>query len=249
MKLFTATFITLLIWNVSVSAQDRYETIAISNDLLLIKLSENAYVHVSYSELPEFGRFPSNGLLLINDGEAFLFDSPVNNEQTEELVSWIADSLKVKLIGFVPNHWHEDCMGGIAYLHSIGVKSYAHQMTIDLAKSKNLPLPQNGFKEPTILKLGDIEIHCEFLGAAHSLDNIVVWIPSEEILFPGCIAKAVQSTGLGHTADGDLTEYPKTLDKILNKYKTAKIVITGHGPIGGMELVEHTKMLCDKVAK
>jgi len=40
-------------------SQQVFDTIHISPDLELIKLSENAYVHVSYSTLPEYGRISS----------------------------------------------------------------------------------------------------------------------------------------------------------------------------------------------
>jgi metallo-beta-lactamase class B len=76
---------------------------------------------------------------------AFLFDTPVTEAQIKDLVTWIRDSLKLKIVGFVPNHWHKDCIGGLAYLQSLKIKSYANQKTIDIAKAKHLPVPVFGF--------------------------------------------------------------------------------------------------------
>jgi metallo-beta-lactamase class B len=230
----------------SVFSQTNYPTIKVSPDIELIKLSDNAFVHVSYSELPKYGRFASNGLILINGGEAFLFDTPMTDSLTKDLVSWIKDSLKVKLVGFMPNHWHADCMGGLGYLQSIGIKSYANRMTIDIAKSKKLPVPAHGFKDSLQIPLGDKTIQCYYLGAAHSLDNIVVWLPSERMLFAGCMVKSLDSKNLGNIADGDLAAYPKTIDKVIKKFPDAKIVIPGHGSIGGLDLLHHTKKLAEK---
>jgi len=224
-------------------SQDNYKRIKISIDIELIKLSENAYVHVSYSDFPKFGRFPSNGLIFINGSEAFLFDTPATDSLTMDLVSWIKDSLKLKIVGFVPNHWHNDCIGGLEYLKNQKIESYANQMTIDIAKANNLPVPANGFKDSLLLQLGDKLIKCYYFGAAHSLDNIVVWIPSEQILFPGCMIKSVNSKDLGNTVDGDLIAYPKTIDKLIDRFPMAKIVIPGHGQFGGFELIMHTKEL------
>jgi metallo-beta-lactamase class B len=224
-------------------SQNNYKRIKISNDIELIKLSENAYIHVSYSDFPKFGRFPSNGLIFINGNEAFLFDTPATDSLTMDLVSWIRDSLKLKIVGFVPNHWHNDCIGGLVYLKNQRIDSYANQMTIDIAKANNLPVPANGFKDSLQLQLGDKLIKCYYFGAAHSLDNIVVWIPSEQILFPGCLIKSVNSKDLGNIVDGDLIAYPKTIDKLINRFPTAKIVIPGHGQFGGYELIKHTKEL------
>jgi metallo-beta-lactamase class B len=62
------------------------ESIRISKDIELIKLSDHVYIHVSYSELPGFSRFPSNGLIYIDNGKGFLFDTPVTDSLTKELV-------------------------------------------------------------------------------------------------------------------------------------------------------------------
>lgn len=240
-------FIIVLIFIVLIHyngfSQNNYKRIKISDDIELIKLSENAYVHVSYSELPKFGRFSSNGLIFINGKEAFLFDTPATDSLTMDLVSWIKDSLKLKIVGFVPNHWHSDCIGGLGYLNNQKIESYANQMTIDIAKANNLPVPANGFKDSLQLQLGDKVIKCYYFGAAHSLDNIVVWITSEQILFPGCMIKSVNSKDLGNIVDGDLIAYPKTIDKLMERFPAAKIVIPGHGPFGGYELIKHTKEL------
>jgi metallo-beta-lactamase class B len=224
-------------------SQTGYKTIKVCSDIELIKLSENAYVHVSYSSLPNFGRFPSNGLILTSGREAFLFDTPMNDSLTSVLVSWINDSMKLNIVGFIPNHWHIDCMGGLGFLQNQKIESYANQMTIDIARLKNLPLPAHGFKDSLQLQLGDQQIKCFYLGAAHSLDNIVVWIPSEKILFAGCMVKSLNSKDLGNTADGDLNAYPETIDKLINKFPNAKIVIPGHGQFGGLDLIKHTKEL------
>jgi len=224
-------------------SQIDHKTIKVSNDIELIELSENAWVHVSYASLPGFSRFASNGLILVNGREAFLFDTPVTDSLTMNLVSWLNDTMKLKVVGFVPNHWHNDCMGGLRFLQNQKIESYANQMTIDIARSKNLPVPAHGFKDSLLLQLADIQIKCYYLGAAHSLDNIVVWIPSERILFAGCMVKSLNSNDLGNTADGDLIVYPETIDKVISKFPDAKIVIPGHGQFGGMDLIRHTREL------
>jgi metallo-beta-lactamase class B len=219
---------------------DAFTNIKLSPDIELIKLSDNAYVHVSYAELPKFGRFASNGLVYVNGGEAMLFDTPVTDSLTIALVSWIRDSLKVKLVGFLPNHWHSDCMGGLGYLKSAGIPSFANKMTADIARSKKLPVPEKTFSDSLTLKAGKEGIHCYYLGSAHSTDNIVAWIPSEKILFAGCMAKSLDSKNLGNVTDGDLTAYPKTIDRVIAKFPDARIVIPGHGSVGGAELLRHT---------
>lgn len=219
------------------------ELIKISSDLELIKISENAYVHVSYSTLPNYGRISANGLIFINDKSAFLFDTPWNDSLTCTLISYLNDQMKIGVAGFIPNHWHEDCMGGLGFIKMQKIKSYANQLTIDIARKKGLPIPDQGFTDSLQLSLGDKLIYCYFLGAAHSMDNIVVWIPSERILFPGCMCKSLDANNPGNVSDGDISEYPHTIDKAIQKFKCVKVVIPGHGPIGGPELLTHTRSL------
>jgi metallo-beta-lactamase class B len=229
--------------------QSDYQKFSVSNDIELIKLSGKAYVHVSVSEMEGFGKVSSNGLVLVNDGEAFLFDTPVTDCQTETLVTWLADSLKARVSTFVPNHWHNDCLGGLEYLHSKGIKSFANQLTIILAKENGMPVPQQGFTDSLRLNLRGMDIYCHYLGGGHSADNIVVWIPSGKILFGGCMVKDIHSSGLGNLSDAKIEEWLPTIQKVTAKFPNAEIIIPGHGQIGGKELLEHTEMLLQKYQK
>lgn len=242
MKRNKCVFLLLLV-SCNILSQENSNRIKVSEDIELIRLTDNAYVHVSVSTIPTYGKVSSNGLIFVNKEEAFLFDTPVTDSLTSTLVSWLNKHMKWRLVGFIPNHWHADCMGGLGYLKSQNVKSYANQMTIDLARSKKLPMPDYGFKDSLHLKLGDKAIDCYFLGGAHSKDNIVVWIPSERILFAGCMIKSLSSTNLGNTVDGDANAYPKTLEKVEALFPMANYVIPGHGEFGNMDLVSHTKSL------
>jgi len=243
-RLLVVLFAVLMVFNAF--AQSGVKRMKVSADLELVQLSPNAWLHVSQSEISGFGRVSSNGLIFRNGNQAFLFDTPVTEEQTKQLVSVIEDSLKLKVVGFAPNHWHGDCMGGLGWLQKKGIASYAGQKTIDLAKENKLPVPEHGFQDSLRLHLGNKMIDCYYFGAAHTTDNIVVWIQSEQTLFAGCMAKSMSSQNLGNTADGDLKAYPETIRKVIAKFPDAKIVIPGHGPWGGTELLKHTLQLAEQ---
>ena len=78
------------------------------------------------------------------------------------------------------------------------------------------------------------------MGAAHTVDNIVVWIPDEKILFGGCMIKELKANNLGNIVDADIDAWPKTLKTVRSEFSMAKIVIPGHGLYGGIELIDHT---------
>lgn len=214
--------------------------IEICSELQLIKISDNAYVHVSYIDVGNNIKYPCNGLILIDNGNAFLFDTPVNDSTTQILVLYLKDKMKLNLVGFIANDWHRDTMGGLNVINALGIPSYTNEMTREIARTKSLPVPTHGFKDSLSLKLGNKDIRCYYLGAAHTMDNIVVWIPSESILFADCMVKEVKAGDLGFTGDGDVKAYPATLAKVKAKFSSARIVIPGHGAFGGPELIDHT---------
>ena len=229
--------------HLNVFSQATYKKITVSKDVELIQLNENAWVHVSWYNFPGYGRIPCNGLIFKDKSDAFLFDTPATDSMTKELVDWMTGRMHLKVAGFVPNHWHQDCMGGLKYLQSLKIPSYACQKTIEIAGSMGLPVPEHGFRDSLQLSLGDKIIDCYYFGAAHSMDNIVVWIPSEKILFAGCMVKSMDSKSLGNTSDGDLKAYPATIELLLQRFPSADTVIPGHGDFGGTELIRHTRDL------
>jgi metallo-beta-lactamase class B len=119
-------------------------------------------------------------------------------------------------------------------------------MTVDLAKEHGMPVPQNGFTDSLHLSFQGEEVYCYYPGGGHSTDNIVVWIPSEKILFGGCMVKDIHSRGLGNLSDAKVEEWPGTIQKVTEKFPEANIVIPGHGKIGGKEILQHTKELLKK---
>ncbi|MDP4204044.1 MAG: CfiA family subclass B1 metallo-beta-lactamase, partial [Bacteroidota bacterium] len=70
--------------------------------------------------------------------------------------------------------------------------------------------------------------------------NIVVWIPSEKILFAGCMVKEMKANTKGNLSDADVKAWPSTIKKVMAKFPSARIVIPGHGEAGGFELLQHT---------
>ncbi|MCE1198797.1 MAG: subclass B1 metallo-beta-lactamase [Marinilabiliales bacterium] len=215
----------------------------------LFKISSHTYLHVSAHDFKNFGTVLSNGVIVVSDGKAILLDTPVTEAQTQVLLNWITQTLKAKIVAFVPNHRHDDCMGGLALLQRLKIPNYASRQTVEAAKKEHLPVPEKSFTDSLNLQLPGISVKCFYPGAAHTTDNIVVWIPTEKVLFAGCMVKSQQSTDLGNMADGDPAAYPVTLRKVLARYPDARIVVPGHGEPGGLELIRHTLEMAEKGGK
>jgi metallo-beta-lactamase class B len=221
-----------------IKAQDN--VIILSEDLKIKRISENAFLHISYYDLQNYKHIPANGLILTHNNKAYIIDTPWTEKETRILIEWLEDSLKVEIEGIIVTHWHIDCMGGLNEIHEHKIVSYSNQITAEIAKSKNLPVPQHSFKDSLKIQKDDLIIFCKYLGAGHTIDNIVVWIPNERILFGGCLVKALRWKGLGYTGDADIAQWPITLQKVLAAFPECQIVIPGHGDYGDLSLIHHT---------
>ena len=80
-------------------SQKSDEIIHIHDDIELLKITDDIYMHKSYKVSEKWGRISANGLIYKNKKRAFIFDTPWNNEQTEILIAWLEDSLNLNVIG------------------------------------------------------------------------------------------------------------------------------------------------------
>lgn len=232
--------LAIQVFHFTVSAQ---EEIFIDDEIKLLKISENAFIHITFKEIERYGNVPANGLIYFENGNGVMIDTPWNNEQTARLLNFLKKEYGIEISDVIVTHWHEDCQGGLEEIKKQGINSYSCSLTKEIAKSKNLPVAENTFSKNVSIKFESTKIICKYLGGGHAKDNIFVWIPKEKMLFGGCCVKAANARNLGNTADADLEAWPNTIDKAKKQFAEAKIVIPGHGQIGGMELLEHTSKL------
>ncbi len=229
----------LLLLALAAQGQSPLRQIHISPDLELDQLTERVYVHRSFLESAQFGRVPCNGMIYIDSAKALIFDTPTTPELTGQLLNWLEDSLKVSIQGVVVNHFHGDCLGGLAEVHRRNIPSIAHRKTQKLAKKAGLTVPEIGFVKTLDMQVGGRPVVCRHLGEAHTQDNIVVWLPLEKVLFGGCMVKSLDA-GKGNLADANVAAWPATIEAIQAAFPDVAIVIPGHGAPGGPELLDYT---------
>ena len=219
-------------------AVTRYKT----DILQIVQVSPNAFVHISYLQTESFGKVGCNGMILRDGGEVIVMDTPANEADSKELLSYIEKELKCKTVGVVVTHFHEDCLGGLKEFHARQIPSYANMTTIDLARENKLTLPQNGFEQSLELKVGNKQVINEYLGQGHTVDNIVSYFPAEGVLFGGCLIKCIGASK-GYLGDANIAEWPQTVEKVKARFEKATIIIPGHGESGGRDLLDFTAEL------
>jgi len=116
-----------------------------SNEIEIKQISNHVYQHISFLDTKSFGKVSCNGMIVIDQNEAIVFDTPAENVTSEALIDWIENNLKCKVVTVIPTHFHDDCLGGLHAFHARGILSQANLLTIALAREKNLPVPQLGF--------------------------------------------------------------------------------------------------------
>jgi metallo-beta-lactamase class B len=214
----------------------------LDTDALKIKpLTKNSFVHITFLESEQFGHVPCNGLVYVQGDEAIVFDTPPDDAGSALLIAWIEKDLQKRIKAVFINHFHGDCLGGLAAFHAHGIPSYANRLTIELASKDTqvVALPQHGFDEMLVMDLGGQQVVNRFFGEAHTRDNIVSYIPSEQVLFGGCQLKAVNASK-GNLADANIGEWSATMAKVKQAYPDLKFAVPGHGEPGGMELLDFT---------
>ena len=207
-----------------------------SEILKIEKISDNIYRHISYLETESYGKVSCNGMVYFNGNDALIFDTPTNDKASAELIDWIGEK---KIKGVIVSHFHIDCLGGLKEFHKNEIESYATNLTIELAKKENNELPKQGFDNKIEFEIGKNIAYAQFFGQGHTKDNIIGYVPSEKVLFGGCLIKALNS-GKGNLADANTNEWSRTVGKIKNEIAGIEVVIPGHGKSGGIELLDFT---------
>ena len=230
----------------SVNLYELVDDVTVSRDIELQRVAKNVWVHTTFAEVPEFGRVGANGLIVVDGHEAMLIDLPWTDEQTRQLLEWLAQEWGITVTTVIPTHFHDDCMGGLSEAHRQGAVSHALDKTVILAREKNLPVPQHMFAGELELRCRKTSVIVTHLGAGHTIDNVVAWVPDHQVLFGGCLIKPLGATSLGNVQDGNLDAYPVTLRAVREAYPDAEVVVPGHGDPGGLDLIDHTLSLCQR---
>ena len=215
-----------------------------TEDLIIEKITDNTYRHISYLKTNDFGKVACNGLVVIDGKEAIIFDTPTENETSAMLITWVQDSLHCKVKAVIATHFHDDCLAGLPEFHKRGISSYAHEMTIALAKKNGRTLPQHGFAQSMELAVGKEKVILDYLGEGHTSDNMIGYFPAEKVMFGGCLIKELGASK-GNLEDANTAAWPATVKKLKAKYPSTKIIIPGHGKPGDLALLDYTIQLFD----
>lgn len=202
-------------------------------DLKVDKLDDGVYVHTSFEEVNGWGVVTKHGLVVLDNSDAYIIDTPFTAKDTEALVNWFVErGFHIK--GSVSSHFHSDSTGGIEWLNAHAIPTYASVLTNELLEKAGKVQAKNTFSGVSYWLVKD-KIEVFYPGPGHTQDNLVIWLPEKKILFGGCFVKPY---GLGNLDDANLQAWPNSAKILMSRYKHAKFVVSSHSEIGGAVLLK-----------
>ncbi|KMQ67889.1 beta-lactamase [Chryseobacterium sp. FH2] len=234
-------FLALIVFSLNFQKvlPDKGKVVYKTDNLVIVQLSKNVYQHISFLNTDSFGRVECNGMIAKDGNETIIFDTPTDDKSSEELIAWVKNSLHETINAVVATHFHEDCVGGLKEFDKNNIPSYSNNKTIEFAREKGFNIPAHGFDNELTLNVGNQKVYAKFFGEGHTKDNIVGYYPKENAMFGGCLIKEVDATK-GYLGDANVEAWPVTVEKVKKSYPNVKIIIPGHGEIGGKELLDYT---------
>lgn len=245
MRIRLVVFLSVLLVNV-VQAQSTPKPA-----LVVTPLNDRVYVHTSYG-IYQKTPFPANGLIVKTDDGIVLidtgWDTKEDTDNTRQLLQWVADNLHQPVRFCIVTHAHEDRVGGISELRKAGIRVISTPLTAQKSVTLGYEAPEGILPADTTLTVGQVPIRCYFPGEGHTSDNIVVWLPNQQILHGGCFIKSVAAFGIGNIADANVNEWANSVRRVIARFGTAKIVVPGHEEWSDTKALEHTLQVVTKYA-
>lgn len=181
----------------------------------------------------------ANSIIYVDGKDAYYIDTPWNSTDMPELMAWL-DVRGLTLKKTVFTHFHEDQTGGLDYLLDNKFNTFSSNKTNQLLIKQGKSAANNEFTGVNFEFLKD-KIEVYYPGPGHSPDNLVVWLPKENILVGGCLLRANEVNSIGWIGDADTEKWALSVQKVQEKFPNVKLVIPGHGEMGeNSSIITHT---------
>lgn len=214
--------------------------------LRITQLTNNFYIYTTYGSF-KGAPVPSNAMYVVTDKGIVMIDTPWDTTQCQPLLDSLQARHHKDVVLCISTHYHEDRTGGLDFLKRKGIKTYTSKMTYDLCREKGEKQPEFYFVNDTLFNVGGITFETYYAGEGHTKDNIVIWFPSEKVLYGGCLVKSTEAADLGNMKEVNLDQWPVSIKKVMKKYPERKYVIPGHFSWENSKSLEHTLKLLEDV--
>lgn len=232
----------------------------LSDELYIRQIREDVFV-VTHA-FP----WPANSLIVeMANSDLVLVGTPYTPQATSEVLTWITQHFGKRNIVAINTGYHVDNLGGNKTLIEQNIPIYGSDLTVQLLEERGERTRQVMLKmlagtvneryykaqseipylAPTqlfpvaqglTLSFGQEQVEVYYPGPSQAPDKVVVYFPSQKVLFGGCMI--LGGDQVGNISDADLKNWPEAVQKL--KQFDAEFVIPGHGDRLDIGLIEHT---------
>ncbi|MEK9804613.1 MAG: MBL fold metallo-hydrolase [Curvibacter sp.] len=196
---------------------------------------------------PANQNFISNAAFVITPAGVVVIDALGSPALAERLLAQIARITPLPVTHLIVTHYHADHIYGLQTFRARGVRVLAHQaarlylnsdtaqLRLQASRSELAPwidedtrLVQadewlSGDRELTV---GGVRFEIRAVGPAHTPEDLVVYLPSEKVLFAGDL---VFRSRIPYVGQADSRHWIVALERLLDF--DAGVVVPGHGPL------------------
>src|SRR5262249_36570253 len=129
----------------------------------------------------------ANGLIAVTPGGLLLVDTGWTEPQTEAILSWGQQNLKLGWIGAVITHDHPDRDGGVGVLLRRKIPVAAVDLTVAKLARRGVHGVSTLFAASARTVDDGRGFQAFYPGPGHTSDNIVIAFPAQRVVFGGCL--------------------------------------------------------------
>lgn len=191
--------------------------------------------------------FISNAAFVVTPAGVVVIDALGSPAVAERLVAEIRKVTPAPITHVLVTHYHADHIYGLQTFKALGARIIAHEAAREYMNSETARLrleasrqelapwidedtrlvaADQWIKADTTLRLGDTELRIKVAGPSHTPEDLVIYLPKEQILFAGDI---MFRSRIPYVGKADSRHWMDALDTLLGF--DAKVVVPGHGPL------------------
>ncbi len=217
----------------------------------LSKVGDKVWVHTTNYSLPGQTPISSNGLVYVDGDTVTLIDGAWGELATLSLIETVKAETGLPVTKMVVTNHFPNQTTGVDAAEYVGIEIITHPDTPALAARSAWPTPNTSvaalLKPGSRIKVGSLEV--AYPGPGRTTDNLVVYIPSEKILYAGITLRGAGETSLGNIENANLKTWTTALQWTKSTYNDAVLIVPGHGKGTNLALFDATlKLLSDASA-
>jgi glyoxylase-like metal-dependent hydrolase (beta-lactamase superfamily II) len=196
---------------------------------------------------PANQNFISNAAFVVTPAGVVVIDALGSPELAQRLVAQIAKITPQPITHVIVTHYHADHIYGLQTFKALGARLVAHRSALTYLNSETARLRLQVSREelapwvdantrlvdadewldgPQVLTVGGVRFEINPVGPAHTPEDLVVYLPSEKVLFAGDL---VFRSRIPYVGQADSRHWITALDSLL-KFDT-RVIVPGHGAL------------------